>query len=199
MTVINAAASGSSFQPIKPRCKRLQTDHSEPEEEEDAGIESPSAESQAPALFSCPEGGCARVYTRYKNLENHLACGNHKRISEKETFPDKTKILYGECLSSDVRPVPSLSTSVFDVPVDEIQPKGWALAKKRAQVRFQPSRRIISIGNLMKGKLARETEGLQNDIMTLVDLKHPIISYSYNLCELVRNNMLKDLSLSVLK
>ena len=81
----------------------MQTDHSESEEEEDAGIESPPAESQAPALFSCPEG-CARVYTRYKNLENHLACGSHKRISEKETFHDKTKILYGGRVSSDVRP-----------------------------------------------------------------------------------------------
>ena len=42
----------------------------------------------------------------------------------------------GERVSSDVRPVPSLSASVSDVPVDEIPPKGWALAKKRAQVRF---------------------------------------------------------------
>ena len=88
--------SGSSFQLIKPRRGRLQTDHSESEEEEDVGIESPSAESQAPALFSCPEEGGVRVNMRYKNLENHLACGNHKRISDKETFHDKTKILYGE-------------------------------------------------------------------------------------------------------
>ena len=90
LTLINAAASGSSFQPIKPRRGRLQTDHSESEEEEDVGIESPSAESQAPALFFCPKGGGVRVYMRYKNLENHLACGNHKRISDKETFHDKT-------------------------------------------------------------------------------------------------------------
>ena len=72
---------------------------------------------------------------RYRNLENHLACGNHKRISDKETFHDKTKIPYRERVSSDVRPVPSLSASVSDVPVDEIPPKGWALAKKRTQVR----------------------------------------------------------------
>ena len=98
-------------------------------------IESPSAESQAPALFSCPEGG-VRVYMRYKNLENHLACDNHKWISDKETSHDKTKILYGERVSSDVRPVPSLSASVSDVPVDEIPPKRWALTQKRAQVRF---------------------------------------------------------------
>ena len=65
LTVINAAASGrsgSNFQLITPRHGRLQTDNSESEEEEDAGIESPSAESQTPALFSCPEESCVRVY-----------------------------------------------------------------------------------------------------------------------------------------
>ena len=44
--------------------------------------------------------------------------------------------IYGERISSDVRPVPSLSASVSDVPVDEIPLKGWKLAKKRAEVRF---------------------------------------------------------------
>ena len=72
---------------------------------------------------------------RYKNF-NHLACANHKLISDKETFHEITKILYGERVSSDVSPVPSLSASVSDVPVDEIPPKGWALAKKKAQVRL---------------------------------------------------------------
>ena len=231
--------------------------------EDDDGFESPSAESQAPALFSCPEEGCVRVYMRYKNLENHLACGNHKRISDKETFHDKAKILYGERVSSDVRPVPSLNASVTDVPVDEIHTKGWALAKKRAEVRFSAKqkdylnrrfnegettsakvdandvskqmryakdnegRRMFTfseflspqqIGNYfsrLSSKVrgtadvtddenqacrgAKEKEDLQSEIMTLVGLKHPIVSNSYNLCELARNNKLKDLSLSVLK
>ena len=50
---------------IKPRQGRQQTDRSESDKEEDAGIESQLAESQTPALFSCPECG-------YNKLEKNL-------------------------------------------------------------------------------------------------------------------------------
>ena len=181
----------------------------------------------------------------------------------KETFHDKTKILYGERVSFLMsRPVPSLSASVSDQPVDGILPKRWALAKKRAQVRFSAKQkdylnrrfnegettsakvdaRDVSkqmryakdnegrkmftfweflspqqIGNYfsrlsskVRGTVdvtgdenqpcpeARETDDLQSEIMTLVGLKH---QNCFQLVQfvIVRNNKLKDLSLSVLK
>ena len=64
MTVINAAASGRSFQLIKPRRGRLQTDHSESEEEEDAGIESPPQPNRKLVHFSPAQKKATQEYTR---------------------------------------------------------------------------------------------------------------------------------------
>ena len=53
-----------------------------------------SENDQASLLFSCPEEGCIKAYSRFTSLQAHLDMDKHKRLPEQETLHDKAKRVY---------------------------------------------------------------------------------------------------------
>ena len=45
-----------------------------------------SENEKASLLFSCPEEGCIKAYSRFTSLQAHLDTGKHKRLPEQETL-----------------------------------------------------------------------------------------------------------------
>ena len=49
-------------------------------------------------LFSYPEEGCVKAYSRFANLKTHLDTGKHQMMLEQETLYDKAKREYSSKL-----------------------------------------------------------------------------------------------------
>ena len=94
----NATFSNGDFRPIKTRKKKHEVQQetladvdSEEEEEETEGTASGR-------LFSCPNEGCVRVYTRYGSMVNHVTYGKCDFREERESVMDTAKVLYSKKL-----------------------------------------------------------------------------------------------------
>ena len=96
----NATFSNGDFRPIKTRKKKHEVQQetlaevdTEEEEEETEGTASGR-------LFSCPNEGCVRVYTRYRSMVNHVTYGKCDFREERESVMDTAKVLYSKKLGS---------------------------------------------------------------------------------------------------
>ena len=109
----NATFSNGDFRPIKTRKKKHEVQQetlaevdSEEEEEETEGTASGR-------LFSCPNEGCVRVYTRYGSMVNHVTYGKCDFREERESVMDTAKVLYSKKLwVSDGRKRPLQSSNI---------------------------------------------------------------------------------------
>ncbi|CAH3171696.1 unnamed protein product, partial [Porites lobata] len=97
-SMTNATFSNGDFRPIKTRKKKHEVQQetladvdSEEEEEETEGTASGR-------LFSCPNEGCVRVYTRYGSMVNHVTYGKCDFREERESVMDTAKVLYSKKL-----------------------------------------------------------------------------------------------------
>jgi len=103
-----------SFVPVKPRRTGGRTPVTEVEGNSDC-VDEPSDESSVDVyaankcrLFTCPEEGCVKTFTRHSSLVTHLDCGKHKRALECEKLYDKAMIEYATKLECDASNCPTV-------------------------------------------------------------------------------------------
>ena len=111
----------------------LKSRSTKPEPAQPSHDESPDAPAP-PKLFLCPEEGCMKSYQRFAALQNHLDCGKHERVLERETLLDKAVRGYAVRLEERFASVPQLR---FDaekqtVASQPLLPMGWALKTSQA-------------------------------------------------------------------
>ena len=87
-----------------------------------------SENEQASLLFSCPEEGCIKAYSRFTSLQAHLDTDKHKRLPEQETLYDKAKRVYASKLMDESGRMPTVQLQCEEqsqcfTPL----PMGWAL------------------------------------------------------------------------
>jgi len=63
-------------------------------------------------LFSCPEEGCVKGYSRFANLQTHLDTGKHQMMIEQETLYDRAKREYSSKLTEGCSRIPSVQVTV---------------------------------------------------------------------------------------
>ena len=73
-----------------------------------------SENDQASLLFSCPEEGCIKAYSRFTSLQAHLDTGKHKRLPEQETLYDKAKRVYASKLMDESTRMPTVQLRIAD-------------------------------------------------------------------------------------
>ena len=96
-----------------------------------------SENEQASLLFSCPEEGCIKAYSRFTSLQAHLDTGKHKRLPEQETLYDKAKRVYASKLMDESNMMPTVQLQCEEqsqcfTPL----PMGWALKTITKKARF---------------------------------------------------------------
>ena len=96
-----------------------------------------SENGQASLLFSCPEEGCIKAYSRFTSLQAHLDTGKHKRLPEQETLYDKAKRVYASKLMDESSMMPTVQLQCEEqsqcfTPL----PMGWALKTITKKARF---------------------------------------------------------------
>ncbi|KAK3715340.1 hypothetical protein QZH41_001341 [Actinostola sp. cb2023] len=92
-------------------------------------------DTEEQSLFFCTEEGCIKSFQRYSSLQNHLDCGIHKYVLERETLFDKAIIAYAAKLEQGaIADVPEISEDIPPMMVDEPALKmGWALKSIKQQ------------------------------------------------------------------
>jgi hypothetical protein len=97
--------------------------------------------SDSPAIFTCPNEGCVKVYQSYGKLSWHTEYGKCEYKAEKESLLDKAKVLYTKSLLTDSNlNLPDKEKSgvqddtVPCIPNTSLQ--GWALLLTRKKKRF---------------------------------------------------------------
>ncbi len=90
------------------------------------------------SLFFCPEEGCIKSYQRYSNFQNHIDCGRHQYVLERETLFDKAIMMYADKLEQEAScDVPQIPGDVPSVLVDgpTTLKIGWALKHTKPRKR----------------------------------------------------------------
>ncbi|EFP10374.1 hypothetical protein CRE_23622 [Caenorhabditis remanei] len=112
-----------------------------PFEDTDVNVEEPVPTPIETAVFECPEEGCTALFTKYGNLERHLALDKHNFVPEKETLLDFAMNRYAENIEGlRQTPIPcSLKDALTEIPpgtlpFDNLQ--GWALPHKKTNKRY---------------------------------------------------------------
>ena len=77
-------------------------------------------------LFSCPEGGCVKVYKRFSDLQYHWNCGKHDKMLEQETLLDTAVLSYASKIEQRVELLLKIR-SVHTSGLETSLPMGWDL------------------------------------------------------------------------
>ena len=94
-------------------------------------------EAKSTSLFACPEEGCEKTSPRHSSLLQHLDCGKHQLVLERETLFNKAALEYQHQLEGHGRDTlePILSAPIFSAGM-QYSTMGWALkagASRRTQ------------------------------------------------------------------
>lgn len=114
-------------------------DKSEPQDTDDISTDSleEKTNESKDAIFECPT--CSAAFIRMRNLILHQDSGKHKIRPEKLSMHDSALNLYGRYLeelqqSTIIKEIDD-SIAALTTPTSEALPEGWALKKKRTNVR----------------------------------------------------------------
>ncbi|EFP03750.1 hypothetical protein CRE_24850 [Caenorhabditis remanei] len=93
------------------------------------------------AVFECPEEGCTAVFTKYGNLERHLALGKHQLVPEKETLLDFAMERYAENIEGlrEHSTPNTLKDALTTLPAGVLpfsNEKGWAIPSKKVYKKY---------------------------------------------------------------
>jgi hypothetical protein len=77
-------------------------------------------------LFMCPEKECIETFMR-NSMMQHLDCGKHQRVLERETLFDKAASEYVEQLEGQGTFQPQVSGVSIETSGVNRRPMGWAL------------------------------------------------------------------------
>jgi len=104
-------------------------------------------------LFSCPEDGCVKAYSRFANLQTHLDIGKHQMMLEQETLYDRAKREYSSKLTEGCSRIPGVQVTV-QAKSDALPPlpMGWALKTIKKKVRFAKKQTEFLTDQFQKGK-----------------------------------------------
>ena len=91
------------------------------------------SDSDEQSLFFCTEEGCIKSYQRLSSLQNHLDCGKHQYVLERETLYDKAMLKYAARLEEGASTnVPYVSDKAGNLERGEPSLKmGWALKSSK--------------------------------------------------------------------
>ena len=124
--------------------------------------DSTSSDDESPAVFSCPEEGCTKIFLRYSSMVRHVDCGKHKYELEHETLFDKAAKEYADQLNgqgSTCAPVVSGNQTRSDSQCSRLA-MGWALKSSDVRRRrFSLSQRAYLTNKFRVG----ETTGRKAD------------------------------------
>ena len=163
----NATFSNGDFRPIKTRKKKHEVQQetlaevdTEEEEEETEGTASGR-------LFSCPNEGCVRVYTRYGSMVNHVTYGKCDFREERESVMDTAKVLYSKKLwVSDGRISATANVHCNQATssgLHQNEEEGWALKSIKKNKPFSDKQKKFLEEKFMVG----ETTGRKLDPVTV--------------------------------
>ena len=93
------------------------------------------------AVFECPEEGCTAVFTKYGNLERHLALGKHQLVPEKETLLDFAMERFAETIEGlrEHSTPNTLKDALTTLPAGVLpfsNQKGWAIPSKKVYKKY---------------------------------------------------------------
>ena len=121
-------------------------------------------------LFSCPEEGCVKAYSRFANLQTHLDTGKHQMMLEQETLYDKAKREYSSKLTEGLSRIPSVQVAAQSKSDGLLRlPMGWALKTIKKKVRFTKKQTEFLTDQFKKGEYSGRKSDLQevSKIMSL--------------------------------
>ena len=165
----NATFSNGDFRPIKTRKKKhevqqetlAKVDTEEEEEEEE------TEGTASGRLFSCPNEGCVRVYTRYGSMVNHVTYGKCDFREERESVMDTAKVLYSKKLwVSDGRISATANVHCNQATssgLHQNEEEGWALKSIKKNKPFSDKQKKFLEEKFMVG----ETTGRKLDPVTV--------------------------------
>lgn len=89
-------------------------------------------------VFSCPNDGCTRVFTRLYNLERHLSFENCTKSLERQPLLDIAKSEYALLLQEGAGVIPTLHASapLSEQGTAECASEGWALKESKKPYQF---------------------------------------------------------------
>ena len=164
---MNATFSNGDFRPIKTRKKKQEVQKetlaevdSEEEEEETEGTASER-------LFSCPNEGCVRVYSRDGSMVIHVTYGKCDFREEVESVMDTAKVLYSKKLwVSDGRISAAANVHCNQATsrgLHQKEEEGWALQSIKKNKPFSDKQKKFLEEKFMVG----ETTGRKLDPVTV--------------------------------
>ncbi len=128
-SVVMFQAHTDRFSGVKRRTSTQQSTEkheNEDQEPKDTDNEPPKPSSDGD-LFTCPEKGCTKTFMRYSSIMQHLDCGKHQRILERETLFDKAAYEYAEQLEGQATFQPQVSGVSIETSGVNRRPMAWAL------------------------------------------------------------------------
>ena len=100
-------------------------------------------QTMPPAVFSCPQDGCVRVFQRLFSLEKHISLEKCTKSLENYSLLDLAKIGYKDKLEQGVGTVPTMQSML--TPEAGIIPskakEGWALKASKKYYPFNEKRK----------------------------------------------------------
>ena len=136
---LSARTSSTSFTDVTAR--RSSSKKSGPDQHEiNAQLETAddNSDHESQDLFFCPEEGCIKSFQRYSSFQNHIDCGQHKYVLERETLYDKAIMMYaGKLEQGACCDVPPISVNIPTMLVDEPTTLkiGWSLKHTKQRKR----------------------------------------------------------------
>ncbi|CAF2072455.1 unnamed protein product [Rotaria magnacalcarata] len=126
---------------------------SEEESEEESSINETLENDQY--SFDCLTNGCTARYRYHANLLRHYTTGKHKMKLEKQSFVDKSKVLFHQSLTTNhLRSTPLMSITVVspeNTSTISSLNQNWASQKSKPNVRFNDKQKQFLQGKFDEG------------------------------------------------
>ena len=104
-------------------------------------------------FYSCPQGGCIRIFQWVSALEKHLSLEKCTRAPERHTVIDLAKMGYKFALEEGVGILPTLKTSTLsqDYPIAAAK-EGWAIRAVKKAYRFNEKQKSYLLAKFCIGQ-----------------------------------------------
>lgn len=107
---------------------------------------------QAAGVYSCPQGGCTRVFLRLSALEKHLSLEKCTQSLERHSLMDLAKMGYKSLLEEGTGALPTLKASISHEESAAMPKEGWALKPAKKSYRFSDKQKSYLVAKFQIGQ-----------------------------------------------